>query len=134
MLRSFQTAKTFPFLELRLCLTIGRLLPLRCGALPTSLLSNPNPSMAIVIRHPEMAAYNAGRFARSHSIPPFGNKPGTILYHSNALYTTLSRVLLSYALLMTEVRTHFNPGQIYSKSPGDRFITTVSTSVLLLWQ
>jgi hypothetical protein len=27
-----------------------------------------------------------GRFARSLSIPPFGNKPGNIQYHSNALH------------------------------------------------
>jgi hypothetical protein len=30
-----------------------------------------------------------GSLARSHSIPPFGNEPGPILRHSNAIHATL---------------------------------------------
>jgi hypothetical protein len=38
---------------------------------------------------PVMAACDVGRFARSHSVPPFGSEPGFILRHSNALHATL---------------------------------------------
>ncbi len=67
----------------------GRLLPLRCGALPGTPPSNPLPVCLLSLGTPVMAAYDVGRFVRSHFYPSFGNEPGFILYHSNALYATL---------------------------------------------
>jgi hypothetical protein len=39
-----------------------------------------------------------GSLARSHSIPPFGNEPGPILRHSNAIHATLFPSSLSATL------------------------------------
>jgi hypothetical protein len=67
----------------------GRLLPLRCGALRESLRSTQLLVCLLSLGIPVMAAYDVGRFVRSHFYPSFGNEPGFILYHSNAPYATL---------------------------------------------
>jgi hypothetical protein len=89
VVRLYPTARTLPFSDVETVLfNFFCFLPVACfrydvALFRESILSNRVPvvcplSLGVLV----MAACDVGRFVCSHSIPPFGNEPGTILCHS----------------------------------------------------